>query len=250
MIDIHCHLLPGVDDGPADLNESIAMARMAAADGITTMIATPHQRAGEWLNDDPSRLRALLDEVRDGLGEKPALSLGAEIRVDSDLLTDIEKQSDGPLLSLAGSRYLLLEFDPLGFCPEPRDIVHELALMRWRPVIAHAERVPWLAEKPELLVELVELGAFIQITAGSVVGELGRGPLQCCSFLLDNDMAHFVASDAHDSQRRPPVLSSASRWIGRKWGEDVAHRLTVTNPQAVLDDRSLAAAPDRLKVVS
>jgi protein-tyrosine phosphatase len=239
MVDLHAHLLPGVDDGPATLDETAEMCRVAVADGIRAVVVTPHQRHELWPNVERGALEALFGEVQKVRGELD-LALGAEIRVDSELLRDVDRLPGGNLLSLAGSRYLLLEFPSSPPLVEPRSLVHELVVAGWRPVLAHPERIPWLAEDPGLLVELAERGALLQLTAMSVTGELGRGPLDCCSFLLDEDLAHFVASDAHDSHVRPPRLSEAYRGIMERWGEERSQRLTVLNPKAVLENRPLA----------
>jgi protein-tyrosine phosphatase len=240
MIDLHAHLLHGVDDGPETLEEAVEMCRAAAADGIETIVATPHQRHGIWPNTDRNAIEALFAELRAAAGEKPALALGAEIRVDSELLHDVDRLPGGSLLPLAGSRYLLLElaWDPRG--PDPSHVVHELTVSGWRPILAHPERIPWLVDQPALMSELVERGALLQLTAGSVTGEFGRGPQECCSVLLDSDLAHFVASDSHDAYVRPPRLSGAFRAIAERWGEERSRRLIEENPRAVLENRALS----------
>jgi protein-tyrosine phosphatase len=239
MVDLHAHLLPGVDDGAATLEEMIRMCRLAMADGITAAIATPHQLHELWPNADrvdlEARFEALCGAAPDGLD----LALGAEIRVGSELLGEVDALPGGNLLPLAGSRYLLLELPSLRVGPEPRAIVHELAVAGWRPVLAHPERIRWLAEDPGTLAGLVERGALLQLTAMSVTGEFGRRAQACCSFLLDEDLVHFVASDAHGPVARPPVLSGAFRVIADGWGEARARRLTDDNPRAVLADRPL-----------
>jgi protein-tyrosine phosphatase len=239
MVDLHAHLLPGVDDGPVTLDETSEMCRLALADGIQTVVVTPHQRHELWPDVERVALETLFGEVREVCGELN-LALGAEIRVDSELLGEVDRLPGGELLSLAGSRYLLLEFPSVMPALEPRSLIHELVITGWRPVLAHPERIPWLAEDTLLLGDLVKLGALLQLTAMSVTSELGRGPLECAASLLDEDLAHFVASDAHDSHVRPPRLSGAYREITERWGEERAKRLMVANPKAVLENRPLA----------
>jgi protein-tyrosine phosphatase len=240
MIDIHAHLLHGVDDGPETLEEAVEMCRAGADDGIETIVVTPHQRHGFWPNTDRKALEVLFEELNGAVGGKPALALGAEIRVDSEILHDVDLLPGGSLLTLAGSKYLLLElgWDPRG--PDPGHVVHELTVAGWQPILAHPERIPWLVDQPALISELVEKGALLQLTAGSVTGEFGRGPQECCSVLLDDDLAHFVASDAHDAHIRPPCLSEAFRAIAERWGEERSRRLTEANPRAVLENRALS----------
>jgi len=239
MVDLHAHLLPGVDDGAETLDDAVRMCQFAAADGVAAAVATPHQRHEWWPNADRDDLVARFESLLSAVGATLALSLGAEIRMDSELLAEVDLLPDGSLLPLAQSRYLLLEVPPTRVGPDPRAIVHELAIAGWRPVLAHPERVPWLAEEPGSLVELVERGALLQLTAMSVTGAFGRRARECCTFLLDNDLAHFVASDAHDVSKRPPLLSDAFRVIADGWGEARARRLTEDNPRAVLEDRAI-----------
>ena len=240
MVDLHAHLLPGVDDGADALEDAVRMCEVAAADGVTAAVATPHQRHEWWPNADRNDLETRFKSLLGAVGSTLALSLGAEIRVDSELLAEIDLLPDGSLLPLAGSRYLLLELPPVPVGPDLRAVVHELAVTGWRPVLAHPERIPWLAEQPGSLVELVERGALLQLTAMSVTGAFGRRARECCTFLLDNDLAHFVASDAHDASKRPPVLSDAFRLIAARWGEERARLLTEDNPRAVLEDRPIS----------
>ena len=134
MIDLHLHLLPGVDDGAQSLEQALAMVRLAAADGCSVLVATPHQRRDEWANDDARRLADRLAELAElatlppgrAQASVPQLLLGGEVRVDSELLADLAKPGRSGVLSLAGSRYLLLEFEPDGVGPDPVDVVHEL----------------------------------------------------------------------------------------------------------------------------
>ena len=216
------------------------MCRAAAEDGIETVVVTPHQRHGFWPNADRKALEALFEELRRASGEKPALALGAEIRVDSELLHDVDLLPGGDLLPLAGSNYLLLEFASPPIASDPRHMVHELTVAGWRPVLAHPERIPWLVDEPALMSELVDRGALLQLTAGSVIGEFGRGPQECSFILLDGDLAHFVASDAHDAHLRPPRLSEAFRAIAGRWGEGRARQLIEGNPGAVLANRAIS----------
>lgn len=243
MIDLHAHLLAGVDDGPTTIAEAVTMCRIAAEDGVATVVVTPHQRHELWDNQDREGLRTRLDELVAATGGSPRLVLGAEIRVDSELLAEVDALPGGSLLSLAGSRYLLLEFPTLAPGVDPFEIVHELKIAGWRPIVAHAERIPWMADDPGMLAELVRRGAHLQVTAMSVVGELGRRAYACCAFLLRENFVDFVASDAHDTTARPPRLSAAYKAIAADWGGETAARLMITNPAAVLEDRPIQKIP-------
>jgi len=247
MIDLHCHLLPGVDDGARSFEESVAMCRMAVEAGCEAMVATPHQRRGEWWNSDRERLAALADELQTRVGPALRIYLGGEIHVDSELLAEIEKLPDGGgVFPLAGSRYLLIELHG-GVTPAAAiHLVHELAVAGWRPILAHPELIPWLADDREMVSRLVSLGALTQVTAMSVAGDFGRRPQLHTHALLDAGLVHFLASDSHNTRRRPPGLRRAYELVAERWGEETARRLTLDNPRAVVEDRPLPDIPESL----
>ncbi len=247
MVDLHCHLLPGIDDGAQHLEESVEMCRLAFRDGCTTLVATPHQRTESWDARDLALLTALREQVQERVGPALRLLPGAEVRIDSELLDELERLPASGLLPLASSRYLLLEFhrspSPAGV--DPLDLLHELSVAGWRPIFAHPEFIPWLAVDPDLAAVLVERGALFQLTAMSVTGDFGRRAQAVCETFLDRGLAHFVASDAHGPERRPPGLSRARQAIAARWGEDTARRLTGDNPLAVIENRPLAVEAPR-----
>ena len=241
MIDIHCHVLPAVDDGAEGLEAALAMVRMAWNDGVTALIATPHARRDLW----PTLSSAVIEQrvaslVEHAGGAPPRVLPGSEIAVDSELLEELDRGTGASLVSLAGSRYLLLEFDPLGLGPDPAALSHELRIAGWWPVIAHPERIPYLAEDAGRLRAVVEAGALLQVTAMSLTGGFGRWVQGCAEFLVEEGLVHFVATDAHNPTTRPPLLSPAAEWMGRRWGDEVARRLVERNPAAVLAGEPLA----------
>jgi protein-tyrosine phosphatase len=242
MVDLHSHVLPGIDDGARSLGESQAMCAAAAADGCAVVIATPHQRTEAWPNEDRAALQSLHAEVVARVGAAPRVLLGAEIRVDSELLAEVERLPAGDLMPLAGSHYLLLELDARPRSnPEPVDLVHELVVAGWQPIFAHPELIPWLADNFALMRRMVAKGARFQITAMSVTGDFGRGPREVCAEMLEAGLVHFVASDTHDTRRRPPGLRQAYDAIASCWGEKTARALMVDNPRAVIEDRPVSA---------
>lgn len=242
MIDLHCHILPGIDDGPKTLEEATAMCRMAADEGCLAMIATPHQRRWTWWNSDREAISGLARELQAALGPQPRILVGGEVHVDSELLAEVERLPGGGICTLAGSRYLLIEFDAQGTGREAISLVHELSVAGWRPVVAHPEFIPWLAEDLELAGRLVALGASLQVTAMSVTGDFGKGPQTDTHALIDAGLAHFVASDCHGLRRRPPGLRRAYQTIAGRWGAELAKRLVSDNPRAVVQNRPLAEA--------
>lgn len=239
MIDLHCHILPGIDDGAKTLDEAIEMCRMAAAEGCRAMVATPHQRRGAWWNGDRESIAGLARELQAAVGSRLRIYLGGEVHADSDLLSEVERLPGGGIFTLAGSQYLLIELGAHGRGSEAINLVHELTVAGWRPILAHPELIHWLAEDFDLIGRLVSLGARVQITAMSVTGDFGRGPMESTHTLIEAGLAHFVASDCHDRQRRPPGLRRAYQTIAGRWGAEVAKRLVSDNPRAVVHNRPL-----------
>jgi protein-tyrosine phosphatase len=248
VIDIHLHLLPGIDDGPDSFEQAAAMCRAAFADGCSAVVATPHQRLGPWWNSDPERLESLRAGLEAELeGDAPRVLLGAEIRIGEGVLEAIEATGDGRagdggaegVTPLAGSRYLLLELSRSQREADAAGLIHEVVLAGWRPILAHPEEITWLAVDD--IAALVARGAALQVTGASVLGTYGRHIQDRARTLLDEGLVHFVASDAHDLVHRPPGLAAAAREISRRWGSEVAELLTVINPRAVVEDRPLPA---------
>lgn len=240
MIDLHTHVLPGVDDGPDQAREAVEMCRLAAAGGCEVIVATPHQRHQSWENTDSALLAALLGELQADVGASPKLLLGAEIRIDSRLLDELDALPESGVLPLAGTRYLLLEADRQLPGPEPLDLVHELSIRGWRPIFAHPEFIPSLYSNLDLVTDLVAAGALMQVTAGSLLGKFGRQAQRVAAQLLDAGDVHVVASDAHGVRWRPPDLGEAQAAIASRWGEETAWRLCVGHPRAIIQDRPLA----------
>lgn len=245
MIDLHLHCLPALDDGAADLAAAVAMCRRAAAEGCEVLVATPHQRRDEWPRTSPAAVARAVGELQAAVGERPRILPGAEVRVDSELLGDFFGPSRDGILTLAGSRYLLLEFEPFGIGPEPVDLVRELAEGGFVPIVAHPEVTPFFGRLPSLLARMIEAGARLQLTAASVVGEFGKQPRERAEELLEADLVDFVGSDAHGADWRPPGLRKAWSVLERRWGPARAQRLLVDNPRAVVENRALPALPLR-----
>lgn len=239
MIDLHLHLLPGIDDGPSTLEEAVSMCRAADDDGCTALVATPHQRHVAWWNTDESKLEELRAALEAELDGEPRVLLGAEVRVGEGMLQALERGPGAGVTPLAGSRYVLVEFSRHLPDPDPAGLVHEMVVAGWRPVLAHPEEIEWLTRDVAAVERLVSLGALLQVTGASITGGYGRRVQERARDLLDLGLVHFLASDAHDLSLRPPGLSVAAREVAKRWGDGVAELLTVTNPRAVLDDRPL-----------
>ena len=243
MIDIHAHILPGIDDGATSLDEAVAMARAAADAGCEAIFATPHQRHPHWRNENRTGLAALRERLQNAVGDTPRILAGAEIRVDDAFLDDFlgphPAVPGGEILPLGDSRYLLIEFPRDGIGPAPETVVHELVVAGWRPILAHPELLPWLGPDLNRLDDLVKAGATLQITAMSLTGEFGARPRHDADALVSAGLTHFVASDCHGVTRRPPGLARAYHRLAQEWDETLARQLTEGNPRAVLEDRPL-----------
>ncbi|MEM7482262.1 MAG: CpsB/CapC family capsule biosynthesis tyrosine phosphatase [Acidobacteriota bacterium] len=239
MIDIHSHVLPGVDDGAEDLREALEMCRLAAADGVEVMVTTPHQRSPHWANDDAEWLHRRRAKLQEEVGRTPRLLPGGEIRVNDELLDELADPGAVDLLPLAGSRYLLLELDRHDPRQDAEGLTHELVLEGWRPIFAHPEFIPALRDDLPLMHRLQAMGASFQITAMCLTGQVGRSARERCTRMIDQGLVQFVASDAHGIEWRPPGLSGARRAIASTWGESLARDLTEINPLAVVENRPL-----------
>lgn len=220
MIDIHSHLLPSLDDGASDWDEAIQMVQQAAADGIHTIIATPHHANGRYLNP-ASIVKDSVEEMNgriNRLGLDVTVLPGQEIRVYDRLLEDL---NEGELVSLNHSQYLLLELPSSRVPKHMEELVHELSLLGITPIIAHPERNADIARDPGILGSWVELGALAQLTAQSVSGQNGKKLKGLSLELIKDGAAHLIASDAHDIVRRPFYLSNAYEVIKHELGSEV-----------------------------
>jgi protein-tyrosine phosphatase len=239
MIDVHFHCLPDVDDGPGDWEQAVALCRAAAAEGTTTLIATPHVLREPWLNDDPAVRDRLILKLNALLEGKPSVLAGCEYYFSSDAVQLWERGKWGPLTGLNRTNHLLLEFPSGGIPPGTEAIFHELSLLGVTPVIAHPERDRWLAGSPSRLEELVSRGAIAQITAGSLLGDFGAAASAACEEFFRRGLVHLIASDAHSTDRRPPRLAAARSYVRRTWGKQAEADLFETNPKALLQSESL-----------
>ena len=239
MIDLHFHCLPGIDDGPASWDESVALCRQAAAEGTTSIVATPHVLRDGWLIEDPRARDELILKLNTLLGGKPAILPGCEFFYSYDAPDLWEMGSEGPLTGLNRNSFLLLEFPGTLVPREAENVIHELVVMGVTPVIAHPERNLDFSRDPELLERFVRKGAVTQITASSLTGEFGRPPQAASLEFFRRGLIHMVASDAHNLTRRPPRLAAARERVLKEWGSEVEAALFDANVKAVEDGREL-----------
>ncbi len=234
-IDIHCHILPGIDDGSDSMETSLKMLHMAEEDGISQIILTPHNKP--WhSNIDHAGLKTKVDQLQGRMsqeGLRIRLYTGGELFYRSGLTEELER---GMAETLADSRYVLIEFDPLADYEYIRNGVYALLMGGYYPIAAHVERYRNVCCKTSRIFELVEMGCLMQVNAGSIMGQYGIGVKRLTKIMLKQDMVHFVATDAHDSDRRPPCLSRCAKYIEGKYGESSRRRLFYDHPMCVLHD--------------
>lgn len=233
MIDLHCHILHGIDDGPSDIEASVAMAGIAVSDGITHIVATPHFRYGEEAG--AGNFERSLKTLRDAVNERGLsleLSGGADIRLTYELLEGLAKK-DVP--TIKGSRYFLLELPDL-MPPNLDKFLFAAGLEGYVPIITHPERNYSLIMSPEKTEALRDSGALFQLTAMSITGGFGYQIKLFSEHLLKRGFVDFVASDAHDPVYRTPVLSEAYRQVAHMLKGYEAERLFIENPAAVLEN--------------
>lgn len=229
MIDLHCHLLPGVDDGSPSWETTAEMCRMAAQDGIRHIVATPH--ANEHFPYNRSRYEGMLSKLSE-IGSGIKFSIGCDFHFSFDNIEDAVLHPRR--YTIGDSNYLLVEFSDFGSLPTIKEGLFRLASSGIRSIVTHPERNLALLEAPEKVVEIARDGCVIQVTANSLTGYWGLRSQRMAEWLLKKDAVHVIASDAHDTVSRPPLLSRAFDRVCQLAGQDVAHALFVANPGAII----------------
>lgn len=230
LIDIHSHILPYMDDGAKDMDMTFEMLRIARADGITDIIATPHYKAGRF-KGDAMRAGELLEELRSLMKEENIdmnLYLGNEIYYRSELE---EKLVSGALSTLNGSGYVLVEFSPLDDFVHIRNAMEDILGMGYVPVLAHAERYQCMTKRPEHVRELKEMGCDIQVNADSVTGETGFKVKWFVHKLLKEYLVDYIGTDAHGTDKRKPAMKKCAELLYRKYDKAYADALLFRNAQ-------------------
>lgn len=248
MIDIHCHILPEVDDGADDMEDALEMAHLAYESGVRAIIATPHSCVPAFSPNFKSvgllnRFRRLGEEIA-AAGIPLKLYSGAEILCTRELPELLES---GRLLTLANTRYLLVEFY---FNSDPDFISSMLKLIKsngYIPVVAHPERYETVQERPFLVDEWHDRGYVIQVNKGSITGRLGYHAQQTARWILSNGLAHVVASDAHGAYRRTPMMDRLYRHLEDELADGYSELLLKINPKQIICDKPVFSAGDRLK---
>ena len=239
MIDIHSHILPEVDDGPKSWEVSVEMCRMAAADGVTHMVATPH--SNDRYHYDHEYLTACVERLQGMVGSAPQISLGCDFHLSYDNLQSLLAQPH--LYTVAGANYLLVELSDYSIPALIGDWFLRLGDRGLTPVITHPERNAILRQTPQRVIEFVELGCAVQITANALTGFWGQRVARVATWLLEREAVHVIASDAHDTKHRTPLLSEARAAAAEIAGDEVAQALLEENPRAILAGQPLPYSP-------
>jgi protein-tyrosine phosphatase len=239
MIDIHCHPLPAVDDGAKTLQEAVEMCQMAARDGTTHLVATPH--CNYRYNFDPAVNRAKLAELQSAIGAKPQLLLGCDFHLSYDnIRVLVENHSH---FTVNETSYVLVEFGDF-FVPDQIDrVFYDIECAGLTPILTHPERNPVFQHKPDLLYRWIARGCLCQVTAKSYTGGFGSTPKRFAEDALKKNWIHVFASDAHDLKYRPPILSACRKKVAQAQGEETAARLLEKNPEAIINGQPLPPAP-------
>jgi protein-tyrosine phosphatase len=239
MIDLHSHILPNVDDGSSSMEMSLEMARIATADGVEMMACTPHVIPAIYDNSTATitesvRLFAAALKAAD---IPLTICVGADIHVTPTLVEDLRA---GRVPSLKGSRYFLFEPPHHVRLPGLVSLAQKLLESGYVPILTHPERLTWIEDHYETICRIGEAGAAIQITAASITGNFGKRARYWSHRMLDEGRVDLIASDAHDTVRRPPGLSRARDEIIERSGEETARLLVLANPQAIVQNKLIA----------
>lgn len=238
MIDLHHHLLFGLDDGSPDLETSVAMARMAHEDGITHVVCTPH--ANGQYDFRPEDIAARAETLRAALAAEDiplVLGLGCDFHLSYDNIQDA--LNEPTKYAINGTTYVLVELPDFGLPRTLAETFYEMRLAGMTPILTHPERNPTLQHNHELLAEWLRAGLLVQLTAGSVLGAMGRAAQQMSEKLLADRWVHVLATDAHNLTSRPPQMREAASVIARRYGQGYADLLSLTNPQAIFQGDAL-----------
>lgn len=242
MIDLHCHILPGIDDGSRSLEMSLAMARMAVDDGITMTACTPHIYPGLYMNDTAgiTAARDALQAALDENGIPLRLTIGADVHLVPGLLQGLRA---GTVPSLHGTRYLLLEPAHHVAPPHFAESVFQLVAEGYVPVITHPERLTWVEDHYGVFADLVRQGAWMQVTAASLSGTFGARAKYWGERFLGEGLTHILATDAHSNGRRSPVMSKARDIAERMLGREEAQLLVRGRQECMLRNDPPSAVP-------
>jgi len=242
VIDLHCHILPGLDDGASTLAVSLQMASACVEDGVSIVACTPHILPGLYNNSGPHirRAAAHLQQRVNEKGISLRLVTGADNHVTPDF---VEQLSRGHLLTVADSRYVLVEPPHHVAPPRLKELFFDLLVAGYVPVLTHPERLTWINSHYESILQLVHAGVWLQLTAGSLAGVFGKNARYWSERMLEDGVVHILATDAHDIERRPPNLRRGRDLAARRIGDREAENLVATRPEGILRNAMPSTLP-------
>lgn len=239
FVDIHCHIVPEVDDGAMDMETALAMAKLAYEEGIRTIVATPHYHQGKMLCDE-EELKSRFEEFQECVRKLiPELTIlyGRELYMTYDAIERLQQCRES--LCMCSSRYVLAEFHTTVDFSYMMSLLRRLIFMGCLPILAHIERYECLYGHEERVAELKELSVVIQVNALSVIGQAGRGVQRFIKKLIKADLVDIIATDAHTMQRRAPRLKKTACYVEKKFGTDMMERLLIHNPNQIIQGEYL-----------
>lgn len=239
-VDIHCHILPGLDDGATAMEVSVDMARMAAEDGTSHIVATPH--ANFQFTYDPEVIAALRLRLQSAIGPEPEILIGCDFHLSFENVRDAVAHPRK--YSINGTHYQLVEFAESFQIAAMEGVLTQLLQAGIVPVLTHPERNPVFQQHPEVVYQYAGLGCVVQITAGSLTGEFGKTAAKTSFDLLDRDLVHVIASDGHSTKRRLPCLSAAAAVAADHKTRAIAAELVGGNPAAIIAGQPLPYCPE------
>jgi protein-tyrosine phosphatase len=238
LVDIHSHILPGLDDGAKTFEISIEMLSLAAGSGTTDIVATPH--ANLEFAFDPDLNERAIAELQAAAGPSPRIHYGCDFHLTMENINDA--LAHPAKYAINHKSYLLIEFSELLIPRTTMEIFGRFQSAGITPIVTHPERNALLHSRLDQLQSWVENGALVQVTGQSLLGRFGRSAKSVAADLMNRDMVHFIASDAHDTNHRPPVLREAYEYVEKTWGAARAEALFVTSPRAVIDGHPIVLA--------
>ncbi|WP_277680162.1 tyrosine-protein phosphatase [Gracilibacillus dipsosauri] len=246
MIDIHSHILPELDDGPNTLASSIAMAQRALKEGIHTIIATPHHLDGHFINQG-KKIEQAVEQLNDLLQEENVplkVLTGQESRINGDMIERLRREE---IIPLNNSKYVYVEL-PSNHIPNyTSQVLFDMQVLGYKPIIVHPERNISLTENPDQLYRLVKNGALTQITAASLVGKLGKKIQRFSIDLIDHNLTHFIASDAHNTNSRGFHLDEAYHYMNKVFGSSMVFQFKENVEKVVENQSVIGDQPIRIK---
>lgn len=236
--DIHCHILPGIDDGPKNFDETIRMLYIAYEEGIRFIVATPHYGFDNTKVSlqQTQKLYEELNTVINNAGIKISILLGSELLFSSDIVDALNK---GDALTIDGTRYILVEFPRTALYKDIWNGINQCVFGGYIPILAHVERYKCLIKDPYLVEDLILLGAYIQINLSSVKGKLLDKEALFCRKLLKKGWVHFLGTDAHGAYERIPRVNNYVKYLRRRYGQDRIQQLFWDNPMTMVENRHL-----------